>query len=217
MKKLFITLTLVLVLPVLSNGWGFFAHKTIAQVAIYTLPSSMQAFYFRHMEQLVKLSIAPDERRETDDAEAPRHFIDMDHFGDDPFNDMPKAWDAATAKYTADTLRKYGTVPWTVLEVKEKLTEAFRQRDTTAIIALSADLCHYVADAYVPLHTTVNYDGQLSNQTGMHSLWEVEAAGAPHCQVPAGQQARQVYQRPTKSYLDGSAGVVRLPGGYFRL
>ncbi|MGY2133304.1 zinc dependent phospholipase C family protein [Hymenobacter sp. HD11105] len=172
MKKLFITLTLVLVLPVLSNGWGFFAHKTIAQVAIYALPKTMQAFYFRHMDELVKLSIAPDERRETDDAEAPRHFIDMDHFGDDPFNDMPKAWDAATAKYTADTLRKYGTVPWTVLEVKEKLTEAFRQRDTTAIIALSADLCHYISDAYVPLHTTINYDGQLSNQTGLHSLWE---------------------------------------------
>ncbi|QIL77357.1 zinc dependent phospholipase C family protein [Hymenobacter sp. HDW8] len=172
MKKLFITLTLVLVLPVLSNGWGFFAHKTIAQVAVYALPNSMQAFYFRHLNEIVKLSIAPDERREADPAEAPRHFIDMDHFGDDPFGDMPKGWDDAAAKYTADTLRKYGTVPWTVLEVKEKLTEAFRQRDTTAIIALSADLCHYIADAHVPLHTTMNYDGQLSGQAGMHSLWE---------------------------------------------
>ncbi|WP_165699291.1 zinc dependent phospholipase C family protein [Hymenobacter jejuensis] len=172
MKKLSFTLALVLLLPVLSPGWGFFAHKTIAQLAVYSLPGSMQGFYYRHMGELVKKITAPDERRESDPAEAPKHFIDMDHYGSDPFGAMPKEWDKAVAKYSADTLRKYGTVPWVVTEVKEKLTEAFRQRDTVAIITLSADLGHYVSDAFVPLHTTENYDGQLSNQAGLHSLWE---------------------------------------------
>ena len=37
---------------------------------------------------------------------------------------------------------------------------------------LSADLGHYVSDAHVPLHTTENYNGQLSGQTGIHVLWE---------------------------------------------
>ena len=172
MKKSLFTLALTLLIPALSPGWGFFGHRTIGQVAVYALPSTMQGFYFRHMPQIVKLITAADERRESDPAEAPKHYIDMDHYGDNPFGEMPKAWDKASAKYSADTLRKYGTVPWTVMEVKEQLTEAFKQRDTTAIIRLSADLGHYVSDAFVPLHTTENYDGQLTNQTGMHSLWE---------------------------------------------
>lgn len=172
MKKALLSLALVLLVPVLSPGWGFFGHRTITQVAVYALPSSMQNFYFRHMNRLVRLCTAPDERRNDDPAEESKHYIDMDHFGDNPFGMMPKAYEKAAAKYTADTLKKYGTVPWTVLEVKEKLTQAFKEGDTTAILALSADLNHYVADAFVPLHTTENYDGQLTKQQGIHSLWE---------------------------------------------
>ena len=173
MKKPFLLLLcLALLVPITSPGWGFFGHRTITQLSVYTLPASMQTFYFHHMKMLVRLSTAPDERRDADPKEASKHYIDMDHFGDNPFGAMPKAWDKAEAKFTADTLQKYGTVPWTIMDVKENLTEAFKQRDTAAIVRLSADLCHYVADAYVPLHTTENYDGQLTNQAGLHSLWE---------------------------------------------
>ena len=97
----------------------------------------------------------------------------MDHYSEEnPFGKVPRVFEKAADKYTADTLRKYGTVPWVVLEVKEELAEAFRQRDTLAIIKLSAELGHYASDAFVPLHTTVNYDGQLTDQRGIHSLWE---------------------------------------------
>ncbi|MBX0292001.1 S1/P1 Nuclease [Hymenobacter sp. HSC-4F20] len=171
MRKLLLTLFVVLLCPVLSPGWGFFGHRTITQISVYALPSAMRGFYYRNLPQLLKLSTAADERRGQDPLEASRHFIRMDHYGDDPFGLMPKAWDKAVAKYTADTLRKYGTLPWAVLETKTKLTEAFRQRDTAAIISLSADLGHYVADAYVPLNTTVNYDGQLTKQEGIQALW----------------------------------------------
>ncbi|WP_400191878.1 zinc dependent phospholipase C family protein [Hymenobacter sp. B81] len=172
MKKFFFALAIVLLCPVLSPGWGFFGHRTITQVAVYELPGSMQPFYFRHLNQIVRLSTAPDERRNEDASEAPKHYIDMDHYGDNPFGLMPKVYEKAVAKYTADTLRKYGTVPWVVMEVKDKLVQAFKEGDTTAIVALSADLGHYVSDAYVPLHTTENYDGQLTKQHGLHSLWE---------------------------------------------
>jgi len=134
----------------------------------------MLNFYFHHLKELVKKSTAADERRATDPQEASKHFIHIDHYGEDPFNVLPKTWDKATAKFPADTLRKYGTVPWVVLDLKERLTEAFRNRDTTAIINLSADLGHYVADAYVPLNTTTNFDGQLTNQEGIHSLWDAK-------------------------------------------
>ena len=40
------------------------------------------------------------------------------------------------------------------------------------ILSLSSDLGHYIADAHVPLHTTENYNGQLTNQKGIHGFWE---------------------------------------------
>ncbi|MDQ4141015.1 MAG: zinc dependent phospholipase C family protein, partial [Bacteroidota bacterium] len=63
-------------------------------------------------------------------------------------------------------------VPWHINRVKNQLTEAFKQHDQLAILRLSADLGHYVADACVPLHTTHNYNGQFTNQRGIHGLWE---------------------------------------------
>ena len=175
MKKTLLSLLLVALVLAAGNasGWGFFGHRTITQIAVYDLPASMQAFYYRNMTELVRLSTVPDERRSTDPNEAPKHFIDMDHYSEeDPFGKMPRQYDQATSKYTADTLKKYGTVPWVVIEMKDSLTEAFRNRDTTDIIRYSAELSHYVGDAFVPLHTTINYDGQLTDQKGLHSLWE---------------------------------------------
>ena len=175
MKKPF--LPLLLAAFTLAGGtagaWGFFGHRTISQVAVYELPATMQAFYYRNMADLVRLSTAPDERRNDDPTEAPKHFIDMDHYSEEnPFGKMPRDYDKAVEKYTADTLKKYGTVPWVILETKASLTEAFRQRDSTGIIKYSAELSHYVGDSFVPLHTTINYDGQLTDQKGLHSLWE---------------------------------------------
>lgn len=37
---------------------------------------------------------------------------------------------------------------------------------------MSADLGHYIADAHVPLHTTENYNGQMTGQRGIHGFWE---------------------------------------------
>ena len=176
MKKILLPLLLLAALALVTGsaqGWGFFGHRTITQIAVYDLPASMQAFYYRNLLSLVLQSTAPDERRGTDPNEASRHFIDMDHYSEeDPFGKVPREYEKAATKFSTDTLKKYGTVPWVVLEMKDSLTEAFRMRDSTAIIHYSAELSHYVSDAFVPLHTTINYDGQLTDQKGLHALWE---------------------------------------------
>jgi hypothetical protein len=74
--------------------------------------------------------------------------------------------------YSEDTLMAYGIVPWQINFMKHQLTEAFRQKDAKRILSISADIGHYIADAHVPLHTTENYNGQLTNQHGIHGLWE---------------------------------------------
>ncbi len=37
----------------------------------------------------------------------------------------------------------------------------------------AADLGHYVADGHQPMHTTINYNGQLTDQKGVHFRYEV--------------------------------------------
>lgn len=172
MKKITLVAIALFMCSAMSYGWGFFGHKIVHQLAIYGLPKQMQGFFYKHQDYLVQKSVQADERRNNDPHEAPRHFIDVDVYGADAVNTMPKGWEEAAARYTADTLIKYGIVPWHVMVMKERLTNAFRSRNPDSILFYAADLGHYIADAHVPLHTTLNYDGQLTNQKGLHSLWE---------------------------------------------
>lgn len=85
---------------------------------------------------------------------------------------LPKYWRDAVAKIGEDSLRKHGIVPWHIQAAAFQLTDALREKDARRILRVSADLGHYIADSHVPLHTTKNYNGQLSNQDGIHGFWE---------------------------------------------
>ncbi len=65
---------------------------------------------------------------------------------------------------------------WYIPEMMEKLTSSFHKMDKQSILFIAADLGHYIADAHTPMHTTVNYDGQLTGQDGIHSYWESRMA-----------------------------------------
>ncbi len=69
-------------------------------------------------------------------------------------------------------LVKYGVLPYFLEEFHKRLTRAFLSMDSKAILRISTDIGHYIGDAHVPLHTTVNYNGQLTNQLGLHAFWE---------------------------------------------
>lgn len=163
-----------LVLPNLqpAYSWGFFAHKKINRMAVFTLPEGMIGFYKQHIEYISEHAVDPDRRRYANEDEAPRHYIDIDHYGKYPFDSVPQWWKKAIAKYSEDTLKAYGIVPWHIEKMVYRLTEAFKEENMDLILHYSADLGHYIADAHVPLHTTENYNGQLTNQKGIHGFWE---------------------------------------------
>lgn len=152
--------------------WGFYAHQQINRLAVFTLPIEMVGFYKYHIQYITENAVNPDKRRYAVEGEAPRHFIDIDVYGDSAIYKMPRYWQDAVEKYTEDTLNAYGIVPWHVNLMRYRLTDAMRIGDVKAILVLSADLGHYIADANVPLHTTENYNGQLTGQHGIHGLWE---------------------------------------------
>lgn len=165
---------LALLILLVCCSWGFLGHKTIHQITAYALPKKLSTFFMKNEDYMVYNSVRPDVRRNTDKTEAPKHFIDLDApvYGKDPLNAIPQDWDSAVKKYSVDTLKEYGTLPWVVVDMQEKLTNAFRSKMKDSILFYAADLGHYVSDAHVPLHTSYNYDGQLTNQKGLHSLWE---------------------------------------------
>jgi hypothetical protein len=171
LKKFALTVLITSVL-IISTGWGFLVHKTVHQLAVYELPETMLPFFYQQMDYLVTNAPRPDMRRNEDSTEATKHFIDLEMFGDRAATKMPLDWNRAVQKYTADTLLKYGYVPYHIIYMKGKLTEAFRKGNKDSILFYAADLGHYIGDVHVPLHTTVNYDGQLTDQKGLHSLWE---------------------------------------------
>ena len=159
-----------------ANGaftWGFFGHKIINRLAVFTLPETLLLFYKSNIEFITDHAVDPDKRRYAVPEEAPRHYVDLDHYEYlAPVDTVPKYWKDAVAKYTEDTLNAYGIVPWHIQTMKYRLTEAFIEKNIEKILKNSADIGHYIADAHVPLHATENYNGQMTNQKGIHGFWE---------------------------------------------
>lgn len=155
-----------------KETWGFFAHKRINRMAVFTLPPEMITFYKYYIQDLTENAVNPDRRRYAVKNEAPRHYIDLDVYGDSALYKLPRYWNDAVEKYSEDTLMAYGIVPWHINKMKHWLTKAFLNKDVDAILRLSADLGHYIGDSNVPLHTTENYNGQMTGQYGIHGFWE---------------------------------------------
>jgi hypothetical protein len=210
-KSLFLLIVLCLFPAADVWSWGFFAHQRINRLAVFCLPPEMMRFFKAHIRFLEENAVNPDERRYAVEGEAPRHYIDLDVYGDSALARLPRFWPQAVEKYSEDTLMAYGIVPWHIQLVKYQLTEAFKQRDAGRILRLAADLGHYVADANVPLHTTENYNGQLTGQHGIHGLWESRLpellVGGYDCFVGKAEYVYSPQERAWRAVAEAHAAV----------
>jgi hypothetical protein len=245
------------ILGFVSPGdWGFFGHRLINQMAVYTLPPEMMHLYKPNLSFIKEHAVDPDKRRYASLFEASRHYMDLDRWGEHPYADLPRKWSEALIKYTdivwyqsdadslifsgrdtwqylylqdtsnlpslygeniredfsqffvrsilphyyddewevdcevwnsyleladtapclqvrvIDSLSSHGILPYHLIRMQRELTRAFVDLDQSEIIRLSAEMGHYIGDAHVPLHTTRNYNGQLTDQLGIHAFWE---------------------------------------------
>jgi len=160
-----------LAFPVPLGAWGGDGHRLVNSRAVEALPAELRALFEPNVAYLAEHSVDPDLwRRAGLEGEEPNHFLDMDAFGGPPF-DIPDDEAEHLARHGA-AARERGRVPWRSAEEQRALVEAFRSRDVPAVLRHAAVLGHYVADAHQPLHAALNYDGQLSDQRGVHSRWE---------------------------------------------
>lgn len=171
MKKIFF---LFLVSFIYQNCfcWGFFAHQKINYYAVFLLPPQMMVWYKPNIHFLSQHAVDPDKRRYMIAEEGPRHYIDIDYYGSYPFNALPRKWEEAAAKFSDDTLRANGISPWWIQIMYHRLVNAFKEKESSKILKLSAEIGHYIADAHVPLHANSNHNGQFTGQQGIHGFWE---------------------------------------------
>ncbi|WP_316821446.1 zinc dependent phospholipase C family protein [Pedobacter gandavensis] len=170
MNREFIPVLLLGIL-LLCSSWGFYAHQRINYLAVFTLHNGLNTFYKANIEYLSDHAVDADKRRYADSAEASRHFIDIECY-EQHIDSIPRKWNDAVQRYGMNKLQTNGLLPWQIQKSYYKLVRAFAERDSLKILIYSAYLGHYVSDAHVPLHTTQNHNGQLTNQHGIHAFWE---------------------------------------------
>ena len=220
--------------------WGFYGHRLINRTAVFTLPIELVPLYKSNIDYVTEQSVAPDKRRHASPLEAIRHYIDIDHWGEENIAVVPRDIAKAMVKYGGlfildeeqDTIRKwqneemwsvlpesrapfiiheleqqlydvmethimnlpigwidqsfpegsklyfedqftsFGVLPYNLMTYQRRLESSFRDKDWPKVLRLSAEVGHYISDAHVPLHTTENYNGQMTGQKGIHAFWE---------------------------------------------
>jgi predicted AlkP superfamily phosphohydrolase/phosphomutase len=159
--------------PAPVRAWGFDAHRAINARAVETLPPGLKPLFSANLDYVSEHAVDPDLwRTDFNEAEDPNHFLDMDAFGKaPPFPEIPRSEQEHLRRHGAKAAEK-GRVPWRVGERYRLLVDAFRARDSRRALEVAATLGHYVADAHVPLHAVVNYDGKETGQAGVHGRWE---------------------------------------------
>lgn len=185
MRLVSLLLALTVGLPGSASAWGFEAHKFIVDRMIELLPAELRPLFEKRRSFITERAIDPDLWRNVGwEQEPPNHFLDFDHaaFGPYPFEGLPRDYSDAVQKFGKDFIAEQGMLPWRTAEFYGRLQREFaalkRQPPpgyTLDNIALyAAVLAHYVSDGHVPLHAVVNYDGQLTQQQGLHARWESE-------------------------------------------
>ena len=180
-----VVLAALVVCPAPASAWGFEAHKFIAERMIALLPPQLRPLFEKRRDFIIERSIDPDLWRNVGwEEEPPNHFLDIDHkeFGPYPFEALPRDYAAAVQKFGKEFMHEQGLLPWRTAEFYGRLQREFESLKRTNppgyavdnIVLYAAVLTHYVSDGHVPLHAVVNYNGQLTEQEGLHSRWESE-------------------------------------------
>jgi hypothetical protein len=166
--------------PAPAAAWGTDAHRFIMSRAIDLLPAELKPFFEHYRTELVVRTIDPDTWRLMGWEDDPNHFVDfgIKELGAYPFTALPRDYGAALEKFGADTMRRVGRLPWREAEMFGNLRRAFEGFASGApyagsnAVLFAGAAAHYIQDAHQPLHASVNYDGQLTGNDGIHARFE---------------------------------------------
>jgi hypothetical protein len=165
---------------ILALGWGAVGHLFINTRAVNNLPPAMSLFISQGTYFGQHASDA-DYRKDTDPTEAPKHFIDIESYA--AFQNLTPNLDSLSAIYGASAVTRIGILPWATVQTYDSLVASLRRGSFTGAESIAADLGHYVGDGHQPLHVTVNYDGTMTGNNGIHSRYETTMINAYAAQL----------------------------------
>jgi len=173
MKKKYLLLLICIVFA-FNNAysWGDKGHSLIARKAMAILPEEMAEF-IKWEEYVGEHASDPDKRKRHDQSEEPKHYIDIDFYSEFRDGNMVFDKNKLAARYSDSIVTEMGLLPWATLETYKNLVQSFKDKNRDRILIYLTDLAHYVADGHQPLHTILNYDGQLTDQKGLHARYEI--------------------------------------------
>jgi hypothetical protein len=152
-------------------AWGEKGHALINKKAVEALPNEMNGFK-KWINYLVEHASDPDKRRDYDSTEFNKHFIDIDYYKEFRQGNMVKERDKLISLYSDSVVSGMGILPWATLAAFNNLIQAFKEKDRDKALIYATDLGHYVGDAHQPMHNIMNYDGQMTDQKGIHARYE---------------------------------------------
>jgi hypothetical protein len=151
-----------------ARGWGRNANKLVVNKAVDTLPQDIRDFFESNRALLSQHVTDPLDNIEKTAAERHNHFLYLDKYGRFPFDALPRNYKAAVTKFGKTKLQANGLLPWQIGVYSQKLTEDMKSGHWDEAKVDAAILANYVAEAHDPFNTTEDFDGHLTEQTGIN-------------------------------------------------
>lgn len=170
-------------------AWGVVGHRVVARVAVAALPTEVPNFLKQQIDWIGERSITPDSFRSASEPfvkmeEDPSHEWHLDQlaflktiprsrveFVQALYDEYRRHEGIDPPRANVANVQGTGTLPYAAIEIYERLKVTFRtwrdqQRDKQVSRFTELDaafyagwLSHYIADASMPLHTSVHHNG----------------------------------------------------------
>ena len=176
-------LAAITICSTLFIGWGNVGHRIINTRTYLSVTPSM-SFWGSWSDSLAAHGSDADYRKSSDPTEAPKHYIDIDNYAEFISNGyISQSFDSLVLQHGYSFVMDQGILPWAILSTFDSLQAAFQNNQFHKAILLAADLGHYVGDMHMPLHITRNYNGQYTDQSGVHSRFESNMINTYNSQI----------------------------------
>jgi Secretion system C-terminal sorting domain len=190
----------ITICSMLFIGWGNVGHRIINTKTILSVTPAM-SFWGSWSDSLTAHGSDADYRKSSDPDEAPKHYIDIDNYPEFISNGyITQNFDSLVLQHGISFVVDQGILPWALLATFDSLETAFQNNQFHKAMLFAADLGHYLGDMCMPLHLTRNYNGQYTDQTGVHSRFESNMINTYSSQI--------VYSGDNLIYIDNVSDFV---------
>lgn len=145
--------------------------------AVENLPEPLRSYFRTRQSFLVEHATDPDRLGRERAEERPHHYTEVEAYDSFPFHAFRAQFIEERRGPTSVQLA-HGDSVWQIERFTLRLTEALRRRRWNEMDQAAVFAAHYASDLTQPLHTVINYDGQLTYQSGIHARFEADLINA---------------------------------------